>query len=348
MNRTIRKQDPGLFDYQERIAKLEQKGFPLNRLNEKIDWEIFRSTLEESLIKETTEDLGGRPRHDVVLMYKIMILQRYYHLSDDQAEFQINDRLSFQKFLGMTLSDRVPDAKSIWLFREELTRKGVIQKLFKRFEQHLRESGLIGTEGKIVDASFVDVPRQRNNREDNAMIKADAVPLEFGKNKNKLEQKDTDARWTKKNQETHYGYKNHVKADSESKLIEDYTVTAANTHDSQAMESLVEKDDKKIWADSAYTGEAIEETLKKNQIIGEICEKGYRGHPLTAEQKASNRKKSKIRVRIEHIFGFITNSMQDGFKLRAIGLTRATGLVGLVNLVYNLARYEQIVRLHLQ
>lgn len=107
------------------------------------------------------------------------------------------------------MSDKVPDAKSIWLFREELTRKGVIKKLFERFEQHLRESGLIGTEGKIVDASFVDVPRQRNNREDNAMIKAGAIPLEFGENKNKLEQKDTDARWTKKNQETHYGYKNN-------------------------------------------------------------------------------------------------------------------------------------------
>jgi transposase len=164
------------------MAKLAQKGFPLNRLNERIHWEIFRNTLEEALIKPTPDDVGGRPRYDVVMMFKALILERYYSLSDDQAEFQINDRLSFQKFLGITLSHRVPDAKSLCLFREELTRKGVIKKLFQRFEKHLRDSGLVGNAGKIVDASFVDIPRQRNNRDDNAIIKSGAVPIEFGKN----------------------------------------------------------------------------------------------------------------------------------------------------------------------
>lgn len=347
MTKIIQKQDPGLFDYQERLEKLLEKGFPLNRLNERINWEIFRRTLEETLISQTQDNVGGRPRYDVVMMFKILILQRYYSLSDDQAEFQINDRLSFQKFLGITLSDRVPDAKSLWLFREDLTRKNVIKKLFKRFEQHLRESGLIGNAGKIVDASFVDVPKQRNNRDDNAIIKNGAIPLEFGKNEHKLRQKDTEARWTKKREETHYGYKNHIKADSKSKLVEDYTVTPANTHDSQAMESLVETDDHEIWADSAYTGQAVENELKKKQVTGKICEKGYRNNPLTEEQKTSNREKSRIRVRVEHVFGFIANSMQNGLKLRAIGLARTTALVGLINLVYNMARYEQILRLQL-
>ena len=113
------------------------------------------------------------------------------------------------------------------------------------------------------------------------------------------------------------------------------------------MGDLVEEDDGTLHADSAYTGEAIETILEKNDVKGEICEKGYRNHPLTERQKKKNRKKSKIRVRVEHIFGFMTNTMRDGLKMRWIGMRRITAGVGLLNLVYNIARYEQIVRLNL-
>ena len=328
------------------MKTLERGPDPLARLNARIDWKIFRQDLERAVEKEARGP-GGRPRHDVVMMFKVLVLQRYYNLSDEQTEYQLNDRLSFQKFLGLTLSDAVPDQKTIWLFREVLIRRGQVKQLFRRFEKHLNEAGLMGHEGKMIDASFVDVPRQRNSREENAEIKQGRVPESFQKNENRREQKDVAARWAKKGEDVHYGYKNHVKADRTTKLIEDYEVTDASVHDSQAVEDLVEADDGIVYADSAYTGEAIETILEKNGVKGEICEKGYRNHPLTTAQKKRNREKSTIRVRVEHIFGFMTTTMKDGLNMRWIGMPRITAGIGLLNLVYNLARYEQILRLRL-
>jgi len=187
--KTIPKQNPGLFDYENRMRKLEEGPDPLARLSARIDWEMFRPNLNRAFEKEA-KGPGGRPRHDVVMMFKILVLQRYYNLSDEQAEYQINDRLSFQ--------DAVPDEKTIWLFRETLSEAGRVKKLFRRFERRLSQAGLMGYEGKIIDASFVDVPRQRNSREENEEIKLGKVPESFQENRNRLRQKDVEARWTKK------------------------------------------------------------------------------------------------------------------------------------------------------
>ncbi len=344
MSKTIEKKHPGLFDYNVRMERLMESEPPLERLDKRIDWELFRSDLE-TLVKKEARGPGGRPRHDVVMMFKVLVLQRYYNLSDEQTEFQINDRLSFQRFLGLTLADDVPDEKTIWLFREEIG-KGV-RSLFDRFDGHLKAKGLVGKEGKIIDASFVDVPRQRNSRDENELIKAGAVPVEFGKNGHKLSQKDTDARWTKKGDEKHYGYKDHVKAQTKTKLIEDYVVTDASVHDSQATEELTKKGDGELHADSAYRSEDIEKVLKAKEIKSQVHERAYRNKPLTDEQKEENKKKSKVRVRIEHIFGHMTMSMRDGLKMRFIGLKRNVVGIGLLNMVYNMARYEQIMRLQL-
>jgi len=343
---TIPKQQPGLFDYANRMKKLDRGPEPLARLNARIDWTIFQEDLERAVAKEVRGP-GGRPRHDVVMMFKVLVLQRYDNLSDEQTEYQINDRLSFQKFLGLTLSDSVPDQKTIWLFREVLIRRGQVKPLFRRFEKHLNDAGLMGCEGKIIEASFVDVPRQRNSREENEEIKQGTVPESFQQNENRREQKDVAARWAKKGEDVHDGYKNHVKADRTTKLIEDYEVTDARVHDSQVVDDLVETGDGIVHADSAYTGEAIETILEKHGVTGEMCEKGYRNHPLTTAQKKRNRKKSKIRVRVEPMFGFMTNTLKQGLNMRWIGMSRITAGIGLLNLVYNLARYEQILRLRL-
>ena len=218
----------GLFDEAERMEKLSQLGDSLVRLNNVIQWEIFRPVLEKALHKEP-KGAGGRPPYDSLLMFKILILQRIYNLSDDQVEFQINDRRSFMRFLGLNLEDRVPDAKTIWLFRDNLVKADVMRELFDTFSRQLDAAHLITRTGTIVDATFVDAPRQRNTREENTRIKAGEIPEEWEteENAHKLRQKDTDAQWTKKGNETHYGYKDHVKADAESKLITDYTVTSA-------------------------------------------------------------------------------------------------------------------------
>lgn len=165
----------------------------------------------------------------------------------------------------------------------------------------------------------------------------------MGYEKNKVAQKDVDARWTKKNNVSFYGYKNHIKADVKTKLIEHYVVTDASVHDSQTIEELLTQKDKgqELYADSAYTGEKQEEIYKKMEVIERIIEKGYRNKPLTEEQNKNNREKSKTRARVEHVFGFVENSM-NGSYIRTIGIARAKAKIGLMNLTYNICRCVQL------
>ena len=235
---------------EERLLKLSNVKDPLLRLKTLVNWEQFRPLLAE--LRKEPEGKGGRPPFDYLLMFQILILQRYYNLSDDQTEYQILDRMSFMRFLGLKISDKVPDSKTIWLFREKLTKRGLIEKLFEIFLQSVEKEGLILHEGSIIDASFVEVPKQRNSREENEKIKAGKPPVDWSENKK--EQKDVDARWTKKNNERFYGYKEHVKTDSKSKLITKYGVTSAEVHDWQMLETLLDESDegKVLNADSAY------------------------------------------------------------------------------------------------
>jgi IS5 family transposase len=275
-------------------------------------------------------------------MFKILILQRYYNLSDEQTEYQINDRMSFMRFLDLTIADDIPDSRTIWKFTEQITDLELTEPLFKRFEEELVKLNLIVNEGKIIDASFVEAPRQRNSKEENARIKKEgAAPKQWEESPEKLAQKDVDARWTKKNNQTYYGYKNHTKVDSESKLISNYLVTDASVHDSQALDQLLEEKDKgeQLYADSAYTGQ--EEILEKYQVKDQIHEKGARNRPLTDDQKKNNKIKSKTRARVEHIFGFMENSMGSMY-FRKVGRKRAETVIGLMNLTYNMFRKVQL------
>lgn len=281
----------GFFDEEFRLTKLSKQGDPLLLLKKKIDWELFRPLLEDIFIKED-KGIGGRTPYEYLLMFKILILQRYYNLSDDQTEYQILDRLTFMRFLDLELSDKVPDSKTIWLFKEVVTKSGKTEELFHTFEELLEKEGYIGKEGKIIDASFVEVPRQRNSREENKQIKEGKVPEQWLENQHKLSQKDIDARWTKKNNETFYGYKNHIKGDQKSKLIEKYTVTDASVHDSTPVTDIMEEKDadQEMYGDSAYTGPIVEAVISKNKMKNCTHEKGYRNKPLTEEQKKTTEK----------------------------------------------------------
>lgn len=333
----------GFFDEDFRLTKLSKLGDPLERLKKEVDFEAFRPLLEDRLYV-VPKNKGGRRPFDYVLMFKILILQRYYNLSHDQTEFQICDRLSFMRFLDLTLADDVPDSNTIWNFRERLIDLALIEDLFMLFVSELEKMGLIVNEGKIVDASFVETPRQRNSREENKEVKSGKTPETWKENPSKLRQKDLDARWTKKNEEVHYGYKNHAKCDSGSKLITKYAVTHAAVHDSQPLLDLLDEKDEQqpLYADSAYVGEDLHEKLRKEKkVIPEICEKGYKNNPLTEDQKKNNKEKSKTRVRVEHIFGFVENSMKGSY-IRSIGIERAKATIGLMNLTYNLFRKVQL------
>lgn len=333
----------GIWDESLRLEKLSKLGDSLEKLNHAIDWELFRPKLTK-VFKKQAKGAGGRPPYDYVMLFKVLVLQRIYNLSDDQTEYQINDRMSFMRFLGLGLGDRVPDAKTIWLYRDTLTKANVIRELFDLFNAQLEDAGLITHTGTIVDATFVEAPRQYNHHNENEDIKKGNVPDAWKKPENihKLRRKDMDARWTRKGREFHFGYKDHVKADADSKLITDYTVTPANVHDSQPMPTMINETDKAVYADSAYWGSVVAEALPQN-VENCIQERGTKKQPLTEEQKASNRSKSKTRCRIEHIFGFMTNSMH-GITVRSVGLARAEFNIGLTNLIYNLCRFEFLNR----
>jgi len=338
----------GLFDEQETYQKLSDIGNPLEKICKVIDFEMFRDMLESQLLNTNKKNNAGAKPFDIVMMFKIMILQRYYGLGDTQIEYQILDRLSFKKFLGLESGDKVPDEKTVWAFREKLTNEGLVEDIFSKFTKYLESKGLIMNEGKMVDASFTVAPRQRNTRDENKKIKEGNGDELWNDRPNKKKHKDIDARWTKKNGETFFGYKNHAKVDTKSKFIDKYEVTDASVHDSQPLDDLLTEDDsgQDFFADSAYTGEEQEKVINKYELNNKVHEKGYRNKPLTDEQKANNKEKSKIRARVEHVFGFMEQSM-NGLVVKSVGIKRATGIIGLINLTYNLFRYEQVIRLNI-
>lgn len=337
-----------LFDEQFSADKLAAIGNPLEKISAVVDFEMFRFLLEEKLLNTVKKNNAGARPFDVVLMFKILILQRYYGLGDKQVEYQILDRMSFKNFLGLETADKIPDEKTVWAFRERVTKSGLIEDLFNQFKDNLEAKELIFNEGQMIDASFTVAPRQRNTKEENEKIKNGEGDGLWNDKPHKKSHKDIDARWTKKNNEKFYGYKNHAKVDVKSKFINKYKVTNASVHDSQATDNLLDEKDEgqQLYADSAYTGEKQEETISRHKMINKVHEKGYRNNPLTDGQKKSNTEKSRTRARVEHVFGFMEQSM-NGLKLKSIGITRATGIIGLINLTYNLFRYEQVLRLNI-
>lgn len=328
---------PGFFDWEVRYEKLDTNRDPLVKINTVVPWESFRPLLETIREKERKSNAGAKP-YDAVMMFKILIIQSLYNLSDEGIEYQIMDRISFMRFLGLHLHDRVPDAKTIWLFREELTEAGLIKELFQRFDTYLKKNGFSAQKGQIVDASIVSAPIQRNSREENTRIKNDDIPEDW--NEAKKRQKDTDARWVKKNGKNHYGYKNHVTIDVKHKIVRTYDVTDASVYDSTVFEELLSttNSSKDVYGDSAYRSEESVEKLKEHNFRERLQRKGCRYKKLSKREQQGNRTRSRIRARIEHVFG--VQAMRAGTLIvRTIGLVRARCKIGLRNLAYNMSRY---------
>lgn len=334
----------GFFDLRERQKKLLATRDFLDRVNRFVAWESFRPVLDKAL-KRSAGGNGGRPPFDAVLMFKALVLQALYNLSDEQAEYQSLDRQSFMMFLGLELCDGAPDARTIWLFRETLRQAGAVERLFARFDAMLDAQGFAASGGQIVDATFVEAPRQRNGRDDNAAIKNGANPEDWSDKKKA--HKDTDARWTKKNGAAFYGYKNHVNVDCKHKLIRKYKVTDASVHDSQAVDDALDPDNdsQDIWADSAYRSKEQEQRLKEKGCPSHIHERAYRNKPLTPEQEAANTERSRVRVRVEHVFGHMAAAM-NGCYVRTVGIARARAKTGLENIAYNISRFTFLMGAH--
>jgi len=337
---------PGLFDMEESLRRLEAGGDPLLVLRRAVDFEMFRPLLEPIREKGRKSNAGRKP-HDIVLMFKILVLQSLYNMSDDAMEFLIEDRLSWRRFLSLPFNKKSPDAKTIWLFRDMLTEAQLIQSLFNLFESHLADSGFAARKGQIIDASIVEAPRQRNTREENEIIKNGEMPEEWDETPHKQRQKDVDARWSVKNNKTYYGYKNHVNVDVKHKFIREWAATDAARHDSQVFDELIDDDNtrREVWADSAYFNEKIMEKLEQWGLRGRIQRKGDRGHALTQWELQGNRTRAKTRARVEHVFG-IQKMRAGDLLIRCVGIARARCKIGLRNLAYNLSRYARLRRTH--
>ena len=318
----------GFFDIANRYAGLDAKNDPLVKIDEVVPWEDFRPRLEAAWRKpaEDRKSPAGRKPWDALVMFKAIVLCALYNLSDDQVEYQLRDRLSFMRFLGLGLEDRVPDAKTVWLYREHLAPAGVIEALFDAFDGSLKKRGYLAMGGQIIDASIVPVPQQRNSRDENARIKDGETPEGWEKQPAKRRQKDTDARWTKKHGKSHYGYKNHVNVDRRHKLVRRYQVTDAAVHDSQVVEDILDADNtaSDVWADSAYRSAEIEAKLGEKGLKSRIHRKGHRNKPLNEREKRGNETRSKVRARVEYVFGAQSNDM-GGTLVRGIGLVAGQG-----------------------
>jgi IS5 family transposase len=338
----------GFFDADKRLASISAKGDPLEMIDRVVPFESFRAEIEAAILTPAQEkkSTAGRKPIDVIVMFRMLMLQSLYNLSDAQAEYQVRDRLSFTRFLRLGIEDGIPDGTTLWLFRETLAKAGLIEKLFERFGQHLEAKGYIARGGQMVDATIVPVPKQRNSRDENEDVKAGKTPEAWEKNPAKNRQKDKDARWTKKHGKSLYGYKNHVNADAKHKLIRQYEVTDASVHDSQKFDGLVNEANTSadVYADSAYRSAETEAKLTLRGLHSRIHQRGSRNHPLSKAQENANRQKSKVRARIEHVFGAQETS-PGGRLVRTIGIARAKVKIGLQNFAYNIRRLVTLERL---
>ena len=329
------------FDAEDCYARLDGHDHLL-KLDSVIKWNGLSALMKGISFDGQVHGRGRRPL-DGLRMAKIFILQACNNLSDEMAEFLINDRLSFKRFLGMGVTEKSPDAKTIWLWRERVKYGDLHKKIFAWFENELRQAGFEAQGGQIVDASFVPTHRPTGRHKKQM---AEEIPLTT----RQAEQIDHEATFTKKRSESHHGYKNHIRIDAKNKLIREQDTTTASLHDSQKLEDILspacekpEAAENDVYADSAYRSAEIEDKLEQAGLKSRVHERAYRNKPLTPEQKAENREKSRIRVRVEHVFGHMGGAMQ-GLKIHTIGLARAKVKVTFKNLAYNMQRFAFLTR----
>lgn len=322
-----------IFDEGNRLEKLNKLGNVLKKLDDMVDWSVFRPILDEA-VPRTKNPKGGRPAYDNLLMFKVLLIKRLFNLSADETEFQINDRMSFMNFLKLGIEDTVPDAKTIWNYENMLAQKGAGEKLFSIFSKQIEAKGYITKTGSIVDASFIEAPKRKNTKEQREKLKSGEIPNEWNDKEHpqKLRQRDIDATWTLKGDEAHFGYKDTVKVDLDSKLIADYNVTTDSVNDLTAADGIFDETDKVAYGDAAYPALALPENVEN-----QICERASRNHPLSKEQKESNHKKAKLRCRVEHVFaGFV--QMVGGTYIRCKSMIRARFSISMLNMLYNMRR----------
>lgn len=343
----------GFFDLDERYAALSAAGDPLEKLGALIDFELFRPDLDAAL-QRSDGSKGGRPPMDAVMMFKTLVLQTLYALSDAQTEFQILDRRSFGRFLGLDDGDNTPDETTIWRFREALVRANAVEALFARFDAHLKSLGYLAMGGQIVDASIIAAPRQRMTDEERAIVKDGGIPETWTAKPARLAQKDRDARWTLKRGRRKkgpdgklmaeiatpmFGYKSHIGIDQRHGFIRTWSASDAARYDGRELTGLIDPANtgSSIWADTAYRSQKNERAILRAGRVSKIHFRRSPGKPLPTQRQRANAARSKVRSAVEHVFA--TQKHRMGLFIRTIGIGRAKAKIGLANIAFNFKRF---------
>lgn len=324
-----------LFAAEEREEKLDRKGDLLQVLGKHVDFAALSAELDKVAPRPANAQ-GGRPPYPTELMLRILVLQHLYNLSDDAMEYQLLDRLSFQRFCDLRHSSTIPDAKTLWVFRERIRPAGGAEALFAGVQEQLQQQGYLARGGQIVDATLIEAPKQHFRKAEKEVLDQQAIPVDWKPAQRR--QKDTDASWTKKHGKSYHGYKLSISADRKYKFIRKQVVSTAKEHDTRHFEQVLDTSNtsRDVWADKGYQDQEREMRLKTEGWRMHIQRKAKRGQPQSECQKRRNTRIARPRARVEHVFGSMKAMGRQ--TLRSIGLARATFGLSIQASVYNLRR----------
>ena len=324
-----------LFADQEREAKLNKLGDALRVMEQHVDFAALADEVDRAAPRPSRER-GGRPPFPTEMMVRILLIQQMFNLSDEQMEFQLLDRLSFQRFVGLRASSQIPDRTTVWTFKERLIKAGASESIFDAVNQQLSRHGYIARGGQMIDASIVQAPRQSMSKEEKELVGEGAMPIKWSPAKRR--QKDMDARWTKKHGKSYYGYKVSANADNRYKLVRKIIVSTASEHDTLHFEGVLDptNTNRDILADKGYVDGEREARLNQQGWRMRIQRKGSKDKPISETQKRRNTRIAKTRARVEHVFAGL--AQLGGKSLRSIGLARATLQLNWKVAAYNLRR----------
>ncbi len=317
------------FILQKQYEKIRGLGDRLDMIKNLINWNKFRNIIGKLYNNEKT----GRPNHDEVVMIKILLLQQWYTLSDEELEYQIHDRISFRKFLDFP--EKIPDYSTVWRFRERLSETNTLKKVWTELQHQMDNKGLTVKSGVIQDASFIeaDLGRKKHYEEKKAEKRGEKIDYS---NKQKAHM-DADGTFSVKHGQVHYGYKLHEKSDVDYDLIRAFEVTTASLHDNQI--DLIKPGDIAAYRDKGYAGKPI----KHKGVLDRTMKKAAREKPLTKKEKAYNKKISHIRAPGERQFSVIKNIFKGGYT-RLKKIARVTVQEMFVCFAYNLYQLVTLIK----
>lgn len=340
---TMRNND--FFAADKRQQKLNEFTLPLKQLDALVNWAELAAAVNLPLKRELVHAKGGRPGYPTVVMLKILVLQQLYgNLSDEETEYALLDRLSWQQFLGLTGALNVPDARTIWHFKNRLAHTQSSSALFAAVQAQLDCAGYQAKGGQLIDATIVPSPKVQLDKAEREQLKRGEVPADWSKKK--AAHKDRDAHWTIKRDQAYHGYKAHINADQKHKLVRQIEVTAANQSDISQFEALLDtsaarqEHGKTVYADKGYQSQANRQLLKQHGLRDGILRKDDRNRYDQSPIRRRNQRLSKVRARVEHIFGVW--SRRGGKAVRCVGLLRATAQITVQAVAYNLRRWVSL------